>query len=252
MTSPTLDGPCVSWPIDATCLPDTWDAEALSPEQVSAVAIASDMLWRLTAGRYGLCEVTVRPCRKACAGATVMAPVMSSGVWLNIGCVNGCRSSCGCGPVCELRLPGPVNSIVEVLVDGQVVPEADYRVDNATWLVRTDDDCWPVCQDMKLPPTQPNTWSVTYERGVPVPLAGQRAVATLAVEIWKACNGSSNCKLPSRAREVVREGITYEINAEDLPTDVQTWVNVVNPYGARSQSRVYSPDVPLMRRQTWP
>jgi len=250
VTSPTLDGPCSPWDVDPTCLPNGWDPGTEAHEAV--IEIASDTLWRLTAGVYGLCEVTVRPCRKACMGVNVFAPIISSGVWLNIGCVGGCRGACGCGPVCELRLPGPVNSIVEVVVDGDVVPADTYRVDNAQWLVREGPDCWPACQDLASSLTEPNTWAVTYVRGVPVPLGGQRAVGKLAVELDKACTGASGCRLPSRVIEVAREGITYQLSEDDLPPDISSWVSSVNPYGARSLSRVYSPDVPQVRRTTWP
>ena len=263
-----LDQPCGPWPLDSTCLPDSWDPEALTPEQEQALAVATEILWRLSAGKYGLCEVTVRPCKQTCFDAVPgmypisgwVRPYVYAGQWINSGCA--CSGSCGCGPLCELLLPGPVHSVSEVLVDGVVLAPSSYRVDNARWLVREDTtvDCWPVCQRLDLPSTEVGTFAVTYERGIPVPPAGVRAVTKYAVEVWKACLNLNGCRLPSRVRDIVREGISMTLMdpmdyLKDGLTglaDVDIWLSAVNPGGHRDRTRVYSPGRPGPRRQTFP
>lgn len=266
MTSPMLDQPCETWPLDTSCLPDDWDPDALTPEQMFALQVATELLWRLSGGRYGLCEITVRPCRKRCTGSFNfglyggLQPYVYGGQWLNAGC--SCDSDCGCGPICEIALPGPVDSIVSVVVDGVTLAPDSYRVDNAKWLVRVGQtsDCWPECQHLELPPTEVGTFAVTYNKGIPVPPAGIRAVTAYALEIWKACVGAGGCRLPSRVTDITREGVTMTMmdpldflkdGLTGIP-EVDIWLTAVNPYGQRDQSRMYSPRRSAPRRQTWP
>lgn len=265
MTSPTLSEPCAPWPLDATCLPAGWNPVALTPEQTASVKVASEILWRLSGGQFGLCEIILRPCRRGCIDTNlaywangVFVPYVMGGEWFNLTCCG--QNSCGCGPICELELPGPVHAITSVTVDGVVVPADTYRVDNAAWLVRLGDACWPDCQSLNLEPDQVGTFAVTYQKGVPVPPGGSLAVTQYAVELWKACNGVSGCKLPARVQSVTREGVSMTMldpmtflqdGLTGLPF-VDQWLTAVNPYGSRSPSQVFSIDVPTPRRQTWP
>lgn len=61
-----------------------------------------------------------------------------------------CKGECGCGPLCELRLPGPVADITEVKIDGRVLePDTEYRVDDFSKLVLLG--LWePVQQGIRL------------------------------------------------------------------------------------------------------
>ncbi|WP_206781986.1 hypothetical protein, partial [Bailinhaonella thermotolerans] len=207
------------WPIDPVWCPG-WPADPAdyTAAQAAAADVATELLWRLTAGRYGLRTDTVRPCRRGCldGGAVAdggwMRPVLLGARWVNMGGCT-CIGTCGCGPVCEVELPGPVYSITTVRVDGAVVDPADYTVQDGRWLIRREGPCWPLCQDIARPDTEPGTWSVTYRRGRPVPPAGVRAVSTLACELHKATGaaGGQRCRLPSRVQEIVRDGITMTL-----------------------------------------
>lgn len=264
---------CDIWPLAEGCLPTGWaaDPEEWTPQQRVAVEVASSLLRRLTAGQYGLCRVKVRPCRRvparqyaalgAVAGGPWMTPVLHDGRLLNIGC--GCRTgSCGCGPICEVPLPGPVHDVAEVKVDGVVQDASSYRVDDHARLVRVSGACWPECQDLALPDTEVGTWSVTYRRGFDPAddAAAVLAVTRLAIEVSKACRADKTCALPSRVTQVVREGIAYDL-LDDLSVfdrgrtgipQVDLWLATVNPYGARAPMQVYSPDTVRARQQTWP
>lgn len=265
------DGPCDDWPVDMACY-DEWPQEAgqYTPAQARAVTLASMWLWRLTAGRYGTCTEIVRPCRSDCAGRPMGAsgvgawqPALYGGQWINCapsgcGCSGGPCGPC-CGRVCEVTLPGPVASVTAVNVDGALVAPIAYQVQNGNKLVRVDGNCWPDCQKLDQPDTQPGTWSITYRRGIPVPVDGVFAVSALARELALACCGQQ-CRLPQRISEVVREGVTYTmVDAQEWLKEGRTgivevdgWLAAVNPGAQRSPSGVWSPDLMAMRHVTWP
>lgn len=267
--TPDGSGPC-AWPLDITCCPG-WptDPAAWTPQHLLAVEIATDMLWRRTAGRYGLCPELIRPCRQGCTpdgfgtgflfsrDTFPLSPYQDHhGRWFNFGC--GCGpQSCSCRPLCSIWLPGPVNAVVEVRIDGDVIPADQYRLNRRTdkgELVRVgglEGPCWPTCQNLELPNTEPGTFSILYLRGKAVPTAGQRALGSLACEIYKQCVGAAGCRLPERVRTVTREGVTYDMFdpgewLEDGYTglrDVDTWLSSVNPHHLRQPSAVFSLDV---------
>lgn len=162
------------------------------------IKMASSILFERTGRRFpGECEVSLRPC-------------------------NPCRS-CGHGCGCRyefIPLAGvyPVIEVSEVIIDGVVVPPANYRVDEYTRLVRTDGEHWPRWQDLNadLADTTERTFGITYKIGRAVPESLQYAAALLTCELKRACNGQG-CRLPDRVRSVVRDGVSYDIvNPEDM------------------------------------
>lgn len=258
--------PC-QWRIDIGCCPE-WE-EAPEEDREFARRVATELVWRLSGRRYGLCAVTVRPCRKTCAEGDLpywpgglagpMTPYIEDGAWYNARC-GTCPTECGCSPLCEVVLPAPVHDIVEVRVDGEVVPPESYRVDNHRLLVRTDGDCWPDCQDLEAAPDEPGGFAVTYHWGIPVPPGGQYAAGVYACELLKACAGAGNCRLPKRVQQITREGVTMafldpmQFLADGLTgvPEVDVWIRSVNPHGLVGRSHVYSVDHRPVRSTTWP
>lgn len=260
-TGPTA--PC-GWTIDTTCCPD-W-ATYTNAQRDRATQWATQILWALTGRRFGVCEVTVRPCGSTChvyggwmaypaiadGVGTSWTPFIRDGVWFNCGCVGGCS----CEPSCTVWLPGPVAGVVEVIVNGIVINAADYRVDNRDKLVGLNGQCFPRCQDMNLESPAEGTFQVTYQRGVPVPVAGQIAAGLLACEFIKACTGG-DCRLPGNLQSLSRNGVEVQMidPTDDLAAgltgipDVDLWVRSVNPNKLARRMRVSSPDLhyPAMR-----
>ncbi|MEV0822534.1 hypothetical protein [Nonomuraea rubra] len=248
--------PC-EWPADMGCCP-SWDGLTEAQRQF-ALDVAKEIVWRASGRRFGLCELKVRPCMAPCvtsnmpaypvAGAGPFSPIMRDGYWLNLAC-GTCSTDCHCGSLCEVALPGPVDSIVEVRLDGVVLPAADYVVFDHRMLARTGGECWPTCQDLTLPDDEAGTWSVTYRQGIPVPPGGQAAAAALACELGKACANVSGCRLPKRVQTITREGVTVgfldpmTFLADGLTGlyEVDLWLRAVNPRGLAQGARVYSPD----------
>ncbi|MFI6326572.1 hypothetical protein ACIBG8_54250 [Nonomuraea sp. NPDC050556] len=287
MGSPLPDPPramaCTPWPVDmSACKGWAADPGDWTPAQNQAVAWASEILWRLTAGRYGTCLVKVRPCMKRCtdmygggeiyasgpgwgdsagwgtAGVSYgwFAPLLYNGDMYNISC--GCPGDCECVSVCKVELPGPAWLIEEVKQDGAVLDPSDYRLaaDYKT-LWRVDGDCWPLCQNMSALDTEQGTFSVTYQRGRPVPAGsmGSAAASTLACELARL--GSAECQIPERVTQVQRDGMTYTLvdpmeflkEGRTGVARVDMWLAMVNPDGLRSRPQVWSPDLPQTRAE---
>lgn len=249
------------WPLDPACLGAEWDQLDLDVQN-RASALASETLRRLTAYRVGGCPVTVRPCQQdGCwsafvpfTGYSALSPGLDThGRWVN---------SCGCGGTrcassCEIKLPAPIGRLDEVKVDGVVQTLTDYRIDNGKFLVYVGaGECpFPVSQDLSLPDTEEDTFSVTYLNAWPVDSLGAHAAGLLAVEFAKACAGNAKaCKLPKNVREVVRSGVTFTIEAGLFPdgltgiTQVDAFVDLWNPARRQQASTVWSPDQPTYRR----
>jgi len=254
---------CQLWPLDGECLPAGWtENPALwPPDQLRAVLLASDWLYNATAKAYGMCLEYVRPCRRRCLeqrtalpGGVPFQPVLWDGRVLNVSC--GCAGECGCGPLCEIPLPAPVYAIASVMVDGQVVDPATYRVDNYSRLVRLGTACWPDCQDLALAHTEPGTFAVWFWRGREIPPLGRFAVTQLAIEFAKHCQQDSSCVLPREVTEWTVNGATYTRQVLAGGTGIKLvddWVALVNPYGATEEGiSIWSPDIDYPRTQTWP
>jgi hypothetical protein len=119
-----------------------------------------------------------------------------------------------------VKLSGyPVREISEVKIDGDVVAPDTYRLDERRYITRvrptaeSDVLAWPGCQDLTLPDTQEGTFSITYTYGQDPPAAAISAAAQLGCELYKACDVSLSCALPTGTVRIVRQGITIERQA---------------------------------------
>lgn len=283
MSSPAT-GPCMPYvdAISLCCLVSggfedpcliTGTNQAVSGDVIAtSIQAASELVWSLTGRQFGLCTVKIRPCRKQgcdpCGDGTgdyfdvsdfsygsgfPWTPHFEDGVWTNVKCE--CSGGCSCTEICEIPLPYPVSGVSQVLIDGVIQDPATYRVDNFKMLVRTglDDDglalCWPNCQDLTKPDTEPDTWSVTLTYGRPVPALVKQATATLACELIKSCAGQP-CALPMRMQSMTRQGVTVGfLDPQTFFGEGLTGIYLVdlairafNPKGLLKQASVYSPD----------
>lgn len=264
--------PCPgSWTPAWCCkLPDPADYPDLDiPEIIEQqTAAAAEILYNLSGQRFGLCQLTLRPCRRECwggswgegwwewsaAGGLWPRPALIDGAWFNLAC-GSCLGSCSCRPLSEAILPGIVYSVDQVKLDGEVlVKNVDYRLDNARRLVRLGGS-WPVCQRMDLDDDQPGTWSVTATWGEPLPVSGQLALGELACELINACIGA-DCKLPQPVQQLVRQGVTvsfldpnevYAAGRIGL-TKVDLFLQWANPERLQSPPAVFDVDAPTWRR----
>lgn len=223
---------CEPWPVDPTCLPGDWppDPDDWTPQHHAAVQIASELLRMATAYQYGQCQYTVRTCGPD--------PAMA------------CDGPCGCAPVCSLALEHQAWSVDEIWIDGEPMPAGSWRVYNARMII-LDGRCFPACQRLDLPLTEPGTWGVTYTSGAPIPAAGRRAVAVLAGHVLTECADDLCSTDMTGVTQISMDGLTRQYG--DLTNDrggrfglglVDDWLALVNPHRARRPASILSPDDP--------
>lgn len=257
-------GPCEDWPIYWNCPEAVATASPVATGY--AVTAATEVLWALSGRKFGFCTVTLRPCRQSCEASYPYDYPLWSGLnysgpyfdwfWLPTIC-GACGNNCSCGSVPEVELPGVVNRIIQVKVDGSPLATGGsaYRLDDNHTLVRTDGLAWPRCNNLVENDTEVGTWSVTAEYGQEVPVAGRLAMGEMACEILKAMAGQ-DCRLPPGVTQLVRQGITISYpDVGQLLKEGRTGLYLVdlflaaeNPFGLKSRPRVYSIDSPRQRR----
>lgn len=259
------------------CCPDVDDPTNAAVKAL-AISVAQDLLWALTGRRYGCCELIVRPCKPITCkpidlteiiywdqryfrqgtptmGVLSYFPTLVGGEVFNIscGCPVGC---CTCRADCEFPLPGPVCAVSDVSVDGTSLATTDWMILDNHVLVFQNGTC-PGCQNYNLDNGEVGTWSVTYTLGEPVPAELNLAAGMLACEIAKSLLGQS-CSLPSRVQNVTRQGIDVAFFDPIAFTNegltgipfVDMVIRALNPYRMAQASRVWSPDLPITRRET--
>jgi hypothetical protein len=276
----TRQTPCGWEPnlIGCTTGPCCEGSEDFDPALLELVEdVSATLIWALTGRRFGLCPYTVRPCKpqtcetislaedilyfnrwnRETMGVSVgdFSPILLEGKVYNIacGCPQGC---CKCRSSCEVWLPGPVNSIVSVTNGGILVEPENYQLYSDSKLVFYNGQC-PDCQDYDKPLGEPGTWSVTYLKGEPVPDILNLAAGMYACELGRALSGDKSCKIPSRVQNIARQGINEAfadpfLLAENLLTgvpEIDLFIKAMNPYQMAQPPRVWSPDLPVVRRE---
>lgn len=241
-THEDASGPCADYGMDLDLLDQ-------------AMQVSSDVLFNLTGRKWsGVCSDSIRPQAqwRAHDGPARWWPALTSGSaspWGWCSCHRGRET--GCASVPEIRLPsGPViaGSIV-VKIDGDEF--FDFRLDDHRYLIRTDGQGWPCCQDLRADDTEEHTWSVAWDFGRRPPIGGRRAAASLGCELalLHTPDMSARCRIPRRATTVNRQGVT--LNLEDskalfkdgitgLP-EVDLWVTSVRLGAARRRMSVMIP-----------
>lgn len=241
----------------------------------AAQDMAVTNLWALTGRRFGACPVTVRPCRQ-CRTIPLPElimwnfgrrdnlgvgfgwyPMLDSGTVFNISC-GACTSECRCEAKCEFFLPGPIDSINEIRVDGNIVDPSKYVVyDKSKLVFLTGVDC-PETQNYNLALSEVGTWSVDYNIGEAWPAGAAQIAGLLACEYGRAFTSDPGCNLPARVQSVARQGVDVQFvdpfaladaGLTGLPV-VDSWIRAQNPYKLAARPRVWSPDLPVNRRET--
>jgi hypothetical protein len=279
---PTM-GPCSPWISGEDVLRnsggaipvDFADVFLLDDYAFEASAALFEISGRRFTGRCG--PITVRPCRNQCGcwapaslglGPWGWSSYPLGGAW---GWYNETGDRKGCQPLSRVRLAGnPVREIVEVKIDGVVLPPLDsngnpnYRLDLWRDLVRMGDPgappgdrdgqyarrFWPGCQDLDLDDTEVGTFSVSYYRGIDPPQLGRDAAAQLAVQLYLSATGSG-CQLPPGTTRVTRQGVEVErgllanwfdpTKATGIPA-VDLFLRAYFNVKAQRPSLVWSPD----------
>lgn len=218
------------------------------PDKVTEVAaqagidVATAVLYERTGRRWsGLGQASVRP---AAQDTSLLALVPG---WVpSWGSFDSADGPCSGSYSIELGF-FPVVDVLQVRVDGVVVPPSAYQLRDRKTLERVDGGVWPCDQDLTLPATDLGTFEVQAVHGIEPPEAGKVACAIYAVELAKSfCN--LDCALPQRTQYATRQGVSTilmdPLNVIDkgmvgLPI-VDSWIRSVNPHGRRKRAKMIS------------
>lgn len=148
-----------------------------------AIAYSSEILYRMSGRQFpGMCERVVQP---GCEQAFKLSPAYRdtayqrdtdyidygpdfwdgagdgsidarASQYLSSNGIGCCANSCGggsngCNPD-TIRLPGPINQIIEIVIDGQVLDPSRYAIRAHKDLVRLDGQPWPKYNDLRRSP----------------------------------------------------------------------------------------------------
>lgn len=243
------------WPLDRTCLPalpvvgtgdgevtqDVYDAALLQRNNAEDLAVS--VMWALSGRQFGVFETTVRPCPQRGVWGwgrwELLDPVaysfvltLDAGHWFSWPC--GCVGRCTVSGPRVVHLPGPVQVITAVTVDGVALDPAEYQLEGDA-LYRKG--AWWPRQDLGRPLGEHHTWSVTYTRGIPAPAGTDKLVGILAREFIAACDGDKKCRPPRNVKSVSRQGVTYDMyDARGMYNlgqtgiaEIDLWLQAVNP-----------------------
>lgn len=236
------------WPVK---WPSSVDLDTIDPEHKDAAEMFAAMaMHHLTGRRVGIVPVTVMPCSRRCKhpydyGIPFHPILMDSGQIANCFCHGGCS----CDNINKVELEMPVGEIYEVRVNGEIVPNTSYRVENGRWLVRTDGKDWPSCAG--------DNFTVRYNRAYAPDTAGEIAAGLMAAEYLKLLADDRKCRLPVGVTSIARAGVNIEIQTGMFPggvtgmRDVDTYLLMWNPNGIRVAPTVHSPDRKRNRQITW-
>lgn len=257
-------GPCETWE-PVWCGPLPTGSEGVTG---TAVEMATEVLWQAAGQRFGLCAVTIRPCRADCAagwtgfsewwpgaggssgaGGGGPRPWWFNGTWYNV-CSIGCGDTCSCTLLDTALLPAPTRDVLQVMLDGEIMDPSLYRVDENRKLVRLDGQLWPLCQDMAKGDDQPGTWSVTITVGEDTSLLAKRALGQLAMEFVKDCLGE-DCAIPWEVSSISRQGVNMTFGGLDDNKEilgqmglrfVDLFIATYNPSRLQQRGKVYDVD----------
>ena len=241
------------WPVDRGCFPPlpelsdpptdeeqaAYDAEVVQRNAAENMAVS--VIWALSGRQFGVCPVTTRPCPpqqhlfryRYDWPVTAYYGLSELDRYLLIqgcGCAGYCRES---GPS-MLHLPGPVQSVTTVTIDGIQLDPATYRLEGDV-LYRLG-GIWP-SQNLGLPAGENGTWTVEYMQGTPPPAGTGKLVGLLALEFLNACNGGK-CRLPRNVSNVSRQGVSFDMyNPNDIYdsgktglAEIDMWLAAINPH----------------------
>jgi len=262
------------WLANTTDPPQPRTQAQLDALYADAATQASELLYELSGRIFtGACgPVTIRPVARPSDADTRGIRGLGAGSWY-YSWGSGYGATPDMGTVARygrtdpptIVLGGyPVTAILEVKIDGVVIPPDEYELRDYKQLVRmrptaasapTERYGWPTSQLQDLPDDQPGTFSVTYTYGVAPLASGVLACRKLAEYLALPQLGDTT-KVPQRVTSVQRQGISaMVVDVMDIVKtgrtgiyEVDIWLRSVNPHQNARQAAVYSPDLGRARR----
>lgn len=217
-------------------------------EVLIAISAAQEWLWAKSGRQFGVCSVVVRPTSEqfiACDTPWWGSRMRGLGIFTSStgftfwnGAPLGCAchgdnyvqsSSCGATPAISLGY-APIDAITAVTIDGAVLDPAHYTVVDGEYLLRTDGQLWPCCQQRQLPAGQVGTWTVALSYGPAVPPLGNLATRALARFLLSLCPDGA-CVVPPGVLTASRQGMVVQMaDPNELFADGRTTLPAVNAF----------------------
>jgi hypothetical protein len=227
---------CDTWPVPVLPYDDTdlcvggcTIAADVDPDLLESASVQAGVILRTLSGqRVGVCTDVVRP----------------------LGDCAVCRGMCRCadaGDRIRISSPyGPVTAVIEVDDGGTVLDSDSYRFyPSGQMLYRVPPDVWPN-RDLKWADCgDADTFCVTVEVGYEPDAWALAVHAELTCELLNSCT-DGECRLPTNAATISGQGVTINLTPEQIEQfipSVSRWVAAVNPDGAQSLPRLFSPDL---------
>lgn len=151
-------------------------------------------------------------------------------------------------PMTQLRLRNkPVQSVTSVTDSTGVLDPTSYHLVNDAYLLRLNGGGWDFYSGVE----------VEYTYGTLPPMMGRSAAIRLANEFLLSYNNIDECRLPDRVTSLNRQGASLTIldPQEFLKEgrtglyEVDLFLAVANPSGAKKRAKVFSPDKPRGERR---
>ena len=148
----------------------------------------------------------------------------------------------------NLRLRGnPVQSVEIVSVAGAELGDDEFHLVNDAYIIKSDRTMWDLDGGIE----------VSYTYGTMPPVMGRQAAIALGNQFLMLYNGSDDCALPDRVTSVSRQGVSLTVlDPQDFLEkgrtgiyEVDLFLSVANPSGAKKRARVFSPDKPRGERR---
>lgn len=259
--------PCTAWTTSEEAAACCGSANVGSDTDLfdDSVVAASGALYMLSGQQFpGACiDRVVRPCdqTRGCGLQTLPSGYVIG--WDGHRWSDSEQPACSCQPLSRILLPNfPVDEIVEVKIDGDVLDPDEYRLDSWRYLTRLPDadgraQSWPSCQRLDKADTEDGTFSVRYLAGKNPPPMGVLAAKELACQIYLACSSdeeaAADCVLPAGVATITRQGVTLDLTRftwsfrtregwkTGLPM-VDLFLNSYNPHGLKRPPMIWSPD----------
>lgn len=197
-----------------------------------AIEAASDLLMLISGGRvFGRCTTTVIPFGPGGNCVPYDAPYNAFPE----------------GNVIPLR--GPNTEIIEVNIEGAIVPITAYRLINRRYLMRVDGESWPSSNSFDV--TDSDHWFVVYRFGPGDPDKLTRDAANeLACELSKDAAGRKSL-LPLGVKSINLQGVSAQLEdaadalmsgSENMPA-VARFLGAYNPHEQRNATGIWSPEL---------
>ncbi|HOY81252.1 MAG TPA: hypothetical protein PLB92_03860 [Rhodoglobus sp.] len=129
----------------------------------------------------------------------------------------------------------PIISIVELRIDGAVVPTSEYWLSGTKLVPLRDGEFWPrPAQDMNLAYDAVGTWSIKLMIGRVPPELLLIAAAELACNVASMCYGKP-CDVPQNAVSVTRDGVTIRLDTGF--NAIQSVKMALDAFGCKAKTR---------------